>query len=146
MKVMNTSAYNEHLAKSVKRLYNLMEQHFNGVLRPYGVARSQWYVLYHLSQKQPMTQRELQVALGVEAATVTAVIDALEKKGWITRGQSPLDGRAKTISFTQNGRRLWDILPDPIIAVRKQMLKGVTSTEEQTARLILEKVIANLEQ
>ncbi len=64
--MQNDIPYDNHLAHSVKRLYHLMGQYFNDALRPYGVARSQWYMLYYLHQSGGLTQKELQRVLQVE--------------------------------------------------------------------------------
>lgn len=142
---MSHTTYDNHLGHSVKRLYRLMELQFNDVLRPYGIAQSQWYLLYYLNHVTCATQKELQTALGVEAATITAVVTALENKGWIARNQSTADRRAKEITLTPEGKLLWQKLPDPIAAVRERMLGSISPQDEQQARAVLDKIIANFE-
>jgi MarR family transcriptional regulator, lower aerobic nicotinate degradation pathway regulator len=139
------ASYTDHLGHSVKRLYHLMGQHFNEVLRPYGVARSQWYMLWHISRSPRLTQRELQELLRVESATLTAAIAALERKGWVRREQSGSDRRVKEVALTPAGRKLWDSLPDPIMVIRGRMLDGIGAHEEKLARDILDRAISNLE-
>lgn len=123
-----------------------MGQRFNEVLRPSGVARSQWYILYFISRSAKLTQKELQAILGVESATLTVAINALVRKGWVVRCQSSQDHRVKELQFTPEGKKLWEGLPDPILAIQAQMLKGIRSEEAELARSILEKAIHNLEQ
>jgi DNA-binding MarR family transcriptional regulator len=143
--VNTQSSYDGHLGHTVKRLYHLMGQYFNTILRPYGLASSQWYVLYAMSQSAQITQKELQAAMQIESATLTAMVDALVRKGWIERRQSPRDRRVKELHFTAEGKRLWEKLPDPIMAIRARMLQGIALDEEKTARKILDKAIQNLE-
>jgi len=137
--------YAGHLGHSVKRLYQLMGAYFNAILRPYGVASSQWYVLYAMSQSPQLTQKELQAAMQVESATLTGVINALVRNGWVERKQSAGDRRVKELRFTPAGRELWEKLPDPIITIHTQMLEGISAEEEIVARKILDKAIKNLE-
>ena len=139
------SSYNDHLGHSIKRLYQLMGQYFNDVLRPYGVARSQWYILFYVNHASKVTQKELQNALQVESATLTVAINALERKGWVTRQPSAKDARIKELKLTPAGKKLWASLPDPILVVRKRMLEGISADEEKRARDILDKAIENLE-
>ena len=129
----------------MKRLYNLMGQAFNEVLRPYGVARSQWYMLNYIYHTPDLTQKDLLEVMQVKSATLTAALNVLEEKGWIGRQQNDTDHRVKKISLTPAGRKLWESLPDPIIEVRAQMLIGISAEEEQAARAILDKAIQNLE-
>ncbi len=142
---MSSAGY-DGLGHSIKRLYLLMGQHFNEVLRPYGIARSQWYMLYHIDQAGRLTQKELQDILQVESATLTGAINALEQKGWVVRKASTTDRRVKELQLTPAGKKLWSSLPDPILEIRKRMLKDIPSEEEQIAQKILEKAIQNLEQ
>ncbi len=122
-----------------------MGQYFNDVLRPYGVARSQWYILFHIQFQGQLTQKELQDILQVESATLTGAINAMEQKGWVVRKQSPTDRRAKELQLTPAGQKLWDTLPDPILAIRRRMLEGISPEDEELARKILNKAIQNLE-
>ncbi len=139
------SMYNNHLAHSVKRLYHLMGQHFNEVLRPYGVARSQWYMLFYIHQSGGLAQKDLQGILQVESATLTAAINVLEKKGWVMRTPNATDRRINELQLTPAGRKLWEALPDPIMEIRQRMLKGISVEEEELARRILDRAIENLE-
>ena len=140
------TSYGNHLGHSVKRLYLLMGQYFNEVLRPYGVAQSQWYMLLYIHHYTEVTQKDLQDILQVTSATLTAAINALERKGWVTRTQSEADRRVKVLKLTPAGIELWESLPDPIAAIRAQMLKGISVEEEQIARQILDRAIQNFEQ
>ncbi|MBN9389579.1 MAG: MarR family transcriptional regulator [Chloroflexi bacterium] len=122
-----------------------MGQAFNEVLRPYGVARSQWYMLNYIYHTPNLTQKELLDVMQVKSATLTAALNVLEQKGWIDRQSHQGDHRVKEIRLTQAGRRLWESLPDPIVEVRARMLQGISAEEEQAARTILDKAITNLE-
>jgi DNA-binding MarR family transcriptional regulator len=139
-------SYNDHLGHTIKRLYLLMGQYFNAVLRPYGVTVGQWYMLNYIYHSTGLTQNALQEVMQVKSATLTAALNALERKGWITRQQSETDHRVKIVALTPAGKALWETLPEPIAEIRKQMLKGISSEEERTARSILDKAIQNLEQ
>jgi DNA-binding MarR family transcriptional regulator len=140
------SSHENHLGYVVKRLYHLMGQYFNDVLRPYGVAHSQWYVLYAMSQSSQLTQKELQAAMHIESATLTVTIDTLVRKGWIKRQQSEHDKRVKELHFTPAGRQLWERLPDPILAIRTKMMSGIPFEDEAVAERILNIAIRNFEE
>src|SRR6266702_7470174 len=100
------SPHDGHLGQSVKRLYYLAGHYFNDILRPYGVARSQWYVLHAMNQSPQLTQKELQITMRIESATLTPIIDSLVRKGWVERKQSGSDRRVKELHFTAGGRAL----------------------------------------
>ena len=89
----NDITYEGTLGHSVKRLFQLTEKCFNEFLRPYGIARSQWYILYHLTSAQKTTQKDLLEILHVEAPTLSAAVESLERKGWLTSKPSDEDRR-----------------------------------------------------
>jgi DNA-binding MarR family transcriptional regulator len=138
-------SYDNHLGHSIKLLYHAMDRYFNAFLQPYGIARSQWYMLHAISHTTGLTQKELQAIMQVESATLTTAIDTLVKKGWVERTQSTADRRLKELRLTAAGQKLWQSLPDPILAIRSRLLQGITAKEEETARKILDKTIKNLE-
>lgn len=142
---MSDVSYANTLGHSVKRLYRLMELRFNEFLRPYGIARGQWYALYRIQRAGTITQRELQSILQVESATMTTIVDSLERKGWVCRTPSAADRRVNELRLTPQGRTRWQELPDPLTAIQRRMLEGLSGREEEIARRILDKAIRNLE-
>jgi DNA-binding MarR family transcriptional regulator len=143
---MRTRSYDGHLGHSVKRLHHVMGLYFNDVLRPFGVAQSQWYLLHAISSRPPeTTQRELQGALQIESATLTAAVDALVRKGWVERTLSAADRRVKEVRLTPAGRDLWRQLPDPIVATRRAMSRGIDNRDRDAAQRVLDQATANLE-
>ena len=118
----SNSSYGNHLGHSVKRLYLLIGQYFNEVLMPYGVAQSQWYMLLYIHYYTEVPQKDLQKILKVKSATLTVAINALCRKGWVTRAQSESDRRVKVLKLTTAGTDLWNKLPDPIAAIRAQLV------------------------
>src|SRR5690606_9431232 len=75
---------------------------FDQRVRPYGITRSQWWVLAHLSRARgrPMSQIELARLLDVGKATLGGLIDRLERSGYVVRGNDEADRRVKTVSIT----------------------------------------------
>jgi DNA-binding MarR family transcriptional regulator len=60
----------------------------------------------------PCAHRDLAVALGVAPATVTAVVDGLERRGHVTRVRDERDRRVVRVALTAAGRaRLADEPP-----------------------------------
>lgn len=58
-------------------------------------------VLHH--HGRPMVQRELSQALHCTPRHVTALVDALQANGWVTRGPHPTDRRATLVALTDQG-------------------------------------------
>jgi DNA-binding MarR family transcriptional regulator len=137
--------YSKQIGFSIKRLHRLMDQRVNDLLRPYDLARSQWYALYYIQQAGTTTQKELLEWLAVEPATLTGIVDSLVRKGVLARNPSKADKRAKELRLTPNGQKLWKRLPDPIVEINKQLLAGFEAKEVQHVRAFMDQAIKNLE-
>lgn len=142
---MNTSAHPEYLSHRVKRLSSLLIQHISEALKPYGLARSQWQVLSRVSRAGTLSQRDLQQAMRVEAATLTGIVDVLEAKGWIERLESPTDKRCRVLHVTPAGTELMASIPDPHEEIEARMLEGLSEDQRKRAERLLETMIRNLE-
>ena len=70
-------------------------------VRAIGLTRSQWWVLAYLQRDEGKTQTELADILDIGKASLGALLDRLEAKGWIERRPHPTDRRAKVIYMTE---------------------------------------------
>ncbi len=107
------------------------------VLRPFGLGNTQWYVLYRLSDQKPMGQRDLTRELGVERATLSAVVAALVSKGFVAQVPDPDDQRQKLLRITPAGSDLWKSLPDPIALITEVAFGGVDPADIATMNRVL---------
>ena len=107
------------------------------LLRPYDLGNTQWYVLYRLSDQQPVGQRNLTRELGVERATLSAVIAALVRKGLIEQVADPDDQRQKQLLITAAGTTLWKSLPDPMALMTEVAFGGVDPADIATMNRVL---------
>ncbi|MGW5648768.1 MarR family winged helix-turn-helix transcriptional regulator [Saccharopolyspora sp. NPDC003752] len=69
-----------------------------------GLTRARANLLWQLYQRGSSTQRDISRALGVTPRNVTALLDALEDGGYVTRGAHPTDRRATLVDLTDEGR------------------------------------------
>ncbi|KXK23417.1 MAG: MarR family transcriptional regulator [Chloroflexi bacterium OLB15] len=63
-------------------------------------------------QYGPASQQELAAQLRVAPSTMSATIDALEKRGWVIRERDENDRRAVRISLTDAGRKMLETTDD----------------------------------
>ena len=65
-------------------------------------ARAEALLALHMSGR-PLRQRELGDVLRCTPRHVTALVDALEARGWVGRSSHPTDRRATLVSLTDQG-------------------------------------------
>ncbi|HET7580004.1 MAG TPA: MarR family transcriptional regulator [Bacillales bacterium] len=142
---MNKNNFDQNMGHWVKRLDHAITNKLNDILRSYGLARSQWEVLFKIMHLDEPTQKELQNSMGVESGTLTGIIDSLVRKNWVTRLEHPKDRRVKVLEITEEGRERWAVMPNPIFVGREQMMKGINREEEQFVIKVIKKALNNLE-
>ncbi len=132
----------------IKRASLAMTGHVNDLLRPSDLTYSQWQVLSFVARHADgaATQKELQCWLKVEAATLTGVIDGLERRGWLTRAESADDRRVRQLALTPAGEDAYQsVSPWLSRSVQARVLEGLSPGQVAVAREVLQRVVENLE-
>jgi MarR family transcriptional regulator for hemolysin len=76
-------------------------------LKPLGITPSKCAVLWQLVEAGGvLPQRELVVAVGVEKATLTRLLESMEAEGWVVRESGAADRRVKSVAITDAGKAL----------------------------------------
>jgi MarR family transcriptional regulator, transcriptional regulator for hemolysin len=78
-------------------------------LKYLGVSQASWMTIAVAAKaRAPLSQSELADRLGVEGATMVAMVDRLVKAGLVIREPSTTDRRVKRVVLTQAGNLLYD--------------------------------------
>ncbi|WP_248924071.1 MarR family winged helix-turn-helix transcriptional regulator [Paenibacillus hamazuiensis] len=112
-------------------------------LAPFGITESKLDLLLLLTLhegRELVTPSAIADRLGIRRASATALLDWLEKRGWIARGQSAKDRRMVHVAITAEGRELvGKVMPAFWSACAS--LAGELEPEERAA---LERIAAKL--
>jgi DNA-binding MarR family transcriptional regulator len=85
------------------RTADLLFDRIGQLLRPLGVSSAGGLVLGQLRDRGPMSPSELGERLIVTRATVTGVVDSLERRGYVERSPNPNDRRGIIVELTPAG-------------------------------------------
>src|SRR6478672_315927 len=88
------------------RTADLLFDQIGRMLRPLGVSAAGGLVLGQLRDQGPMTPSELGQRLIVTRATVTGLVDSLERRGFVERSAHPSDRRSLTVEITPAGLKV----------------------------------------
>jgi DNA-binding MarR family transcriptional regulator len=114
-------------------------------LEPHGLLTAQWSVLRVLWDIEGLTQVELAERMRVEKASLTDVLDSMERRGLIMRARNEEDRRKINITLTAQARRLkTDTLPHAL-KINRKATRGMSEAEARELRRLLAKMIHNLE-
>jgi DNA-binding MarR family transcriptional regulator len=109
-----------------------------------GLTRPRATVLWHLQQVGPVLQRELSQLLGVTPRNVTAIVDALEAAGLVSREPHPRDRRATLVTLTESGQGTAAALDADREALAALLFDGVRRAELESFLATFETVLERL--
>ncbi len=121
---------------------------FNKALREqlaqHDITFSQYQHLRQLWRQDGLAQVELSRRIGIETASSTAVIDQLEKLGFIRRNRDSADRRRIIVHLTGSGRALEKPLDGCAVAVNMRARNGLTNAQIAALFEMIETIIGNL--
>ena len=119
-------------------------EHF---LQPFGLTDVQFnlmMLLKHQGKDEGLTQAQLSSMMLVNRANITALIDRMERAGFVERTSSPSDRRSNIIKLTASGEKLLEKI-EPLYAKEVERIMAVLAESEQRILIgMLEKVRSNI--
>jgi DNA-binding MarR family transcriptional regulator len=104
------------------------------------VTAAQGMVLGFLRENDQVTSRELGERVMLDSATLTGILDRLEKASLLEKKTHPEDRRALSVSLTEQGRQLTENLIALAEKANQDFLEPLTSEEQLILRLLLKKL------
>lgn len=126
--------------------YRAFARAISNELQPFEISSGQWSVLRVLWENEGLSQVELADRMRVEKASLTGVLDVMDKRGLILRTRNTEDRRKVNIHLTPRARALKDKLLPYRTRINKKATRGMTADEVETLRRLLVQVIDNLEE
>ncbi len=118
---------------------------FSRRIERHGVSFGHWPFLRVLWEQDGLTQRELALRAGMSAPTALAVLEALERRGFVSREPDPHDRRKRKVYLTPQGRRVYPKVVPEVRAVNVRALRGLDATERERLKALLRRLRANLD-
>ena len=130
------------LPKVVAQVFEAQDR----ALAPIGLTARQGLILLSCDLEEAGTAAELANLYGLEASSITRLVDRLEKKRLIERTRSRTDRRKSILSLTPRGKAALQRAVKIAAPLAIATWKGVTEEERKTLVTIVTKVLANLKQ
>lgn len=109
------------------------------------VTPKQWGTLVTIFNGGEMYQSQLAECQKKDRAGIKRLVDHLENKGLVTREPSAHDTRANIVKLTDEGSTVVEKLNDIAKTSIKDALTGFSDTEETILKVLLNKLLDNLE-
>src|SRR5206468_9919846 len=109
----------------------------------HGITADQFVVLACLGEQDAVMQQDLVRRAASDPSTIRAMLLLLEGRGLVVRERHPADGRAREVSLTPKGRRLYERLWRSSAPIRVRLLAGFSEQEAQELLGDLRRLIQN---
>jgi DNA-binding MarR family transcriptional regulator len=110
-----------------------------------GVTLRQTVLLAAIAEAEGASQSDLVRTTGVDRSTLAEMMARMEKKGLIAREAAADDGRAKSVSLTNEGRRRLDAVLPAIREVDRKLMGALAASRRATFQSILSELAETAE-
>ncbi len=129
-----------HLAQAAK----VVSRAFDDALAQAGGSLPVWLVLISVKSQQAASQRELAAAAGIQGATLTHHLNAMESAGLVTRRRDPENRRTHLVQLTPAGDALFLRLRDAAMAFDQQLRSGLSGRDIDQLEQLLTRLRGNV--
>ena len=135
----------EPIGRDLARTAKLVGQRFDGVLSTEGGSQAVWMVLISLKTHPGANQREIARAAGIQGATLTHHLNAMEEAGLVTRRRDSSNRRVHVLELTTEGEGVFERWAEAAIAFDRQLRAGISDGDLATARSVFARLRQNVE-
>lgn len=123
-----------------------LKQYIAAMLRQKDVPLTpeQFMLIDLLWNQGEMSQQELADQLHKDKNSVTKLVDAIERKGFVVRRQNMSDRRSNTLVLTEKAESLKAVAKQKGIDILDQMLEGISEEEIRIFLTTLRKLNMNM--
>jgi DNA-binding MarR family transcriptional regulator len=139
-----TGVAGHDVARALRAAYLALHRQTNASLADDGVTADQFVVLSALADADAVTQQDLVRRVSSDPNTVRAILLLLEGRGLVAREPHPGDGRARRVTLTPKGRRLFRALWAKTEPVRARLQAAFGADEMTTLLALLRRVAGAL--
>jgi MarR family transcriptional regulator, transcriptional regulator for hemolysin len=119
----------EPLGLHLTRVSRTVSRAFDDALAEAGGSLPVWLVLISLKRGQLASQRELADAVGVQGATLSHHLNAMEAAGLVTRRRDPRNRRLHVVELTPDGDALFSRLREVAFDFDQRLRAGLTDQD-----------------
>jgi DNA-binding MarR family transcriptional regulator len=127
---------------AIGRVQRVLRRRIDERLERFGVTGVQFGLLSLVAQSDGIAQTSLQQQMAIEGATLTQLLQRLERDGWLIRTFDRVDRRKQRVWLTDRGRGLLPAIADEVAQHRREVQQGFSDEELFT----LGRLLARLEE
>lgn len=118
-------------------------------LIPYDITNQQARIVGYISGNQKngnnISQKDIEIAMGLKGSSITSLVQGLERKGFIIRSSSAYDARIKELSLTSKGQELINEFNEVFNETEERITLDMTEDQREIFLKMLQLVNKNVE-
>ncbi len=135
----------DHVGYNLKRAYLIIQGGFRAALGEDGLSPRSYSALSLVVQYPNISQSEVARTLGIERSGLVAIVDDLEKRGYLIRSTVPGDRRVHALVPTKDGMHAYATASTAVRNREKRLMSHLSEQEQQTLVDLLKKIRAREE-
>lgn len=135
----------EVILRSLRRIIRAIDQHSRKLRRIFNLTIPQIVTLHQLTDSGGCTAGELAKRVYLSQATMTGIIDRLEKRGLVRRIRCVDDRRRVMINLTEEGQEVVTFMPKPLQDQFINRLTALPQAEQSAIADTLSRVVSMME-
>jgi MarR family transcriptional regulator for hemolysin len=133
------------IGMNLARTSKVVAQAFDEAMVAAGGTLPVWATLLSVKSKELANQRELAGMIGIQGATLTHHLNAMEAQGLLTRRRDPVNRRVHQVALTEAGEALFEKLRTAAVAFDKRLRTGIPDDRLAEFAEVLAMLRANVE-
>jgi MarR family transcriptional regulator, transcriptional regulator for hemolysin len=129
-----------HLASTAK----VVSRAFGEALADAGGSEHVWLILLALKTRENANQRALAAAVGIQGATLTHHLNAMEDDGLVTRRRDPQNRRIHVVELTADGEAAFHRMRAAAVEFDKRLRGDLSDDDLQRVAAVLDHLTANV--
>ncbi|MBU4566307.1 MAG: MarR family transcriptional regulator [Desulfarculus sp.] len=135
----------ENILRSIRRIIRATDLHSRRLASEHRLTTPQLLCLRLLAQEGPLTPGAVAKEMYLSQATVTGILDRLEKRRLVERRRDQADRRKVSLHLTQEGITAVKQAPLPLHERFASRLEALTAAERDEIERVLDKVVELME-
>jgi len=144
MKKQNRDPRNLTLGQLLSQVCRLTGDRLRVKMEEIGLHKGQGFILFHLWHHDGIPQNVIAHAMHLSPATVTSMLQRMERDGWITRQRDADDQRMVRVHLTEKANALHEEVRVSFRDLEKDVTSVLTKDERKTLRELLIKLHEHL--
>jgi MarR family transcriptional regulator for hemolysin len=103
-----------------------------------------WLILLALKTRENANQRALAAAVGIQGATLTHHLNAMEDSGLVTRRRDPRNRRIHVVELTDDGEAAFHRMRAAAVEFDKRLRGDLSDDELERVAAVLDQLRANV--